>query len=176
MAHTSKKKELEAQFLEAYEMYANDIFRFVAFKTSDREVAQDLLQETFTKTWDYCRSGNEVKKWKQFLFRTAYNLVIDTYRKKRAISLDALMEAGFSPEAGGTDAPNPTEHAEIVLMRNAIDKLDDTYRDIILLRYTENLSPAEIADILNLSENVVSVRIHRGIKKLRTHLGEGKNV
>lgn len=173
MNDTSHQRELEAQFLEAYDTYANDIFRFLIFKTSDREVAKDLLQDTFAKTWDYCREGNEIAQWKPFLFKTAYHLVVDTYRKKRALSLDELTEAGFSPAGDpAQDGPSAEDRADLARMRAAIEELDDTYREVVLLRYTEYLTPQEIAEILDLSENVVSVRIHRAIKKLREHLGE----
>ena len=56
-------------------------------------------------------------------------------------------------------------------VRKGITQLDDLYRDIILLRYAEDLPPKEIARITGLSENVVSVRIHRGVEKLRVILG-----
>jgi RNA polymerase sigma-70 factor (ECF subfamily) len=55
-------------------------------------------------------------------------------------------------------------------VRAAIDGMDETYRDVLLLRFTEDLPPREIAKILALSENVVSVRLHRGIKHLREKL------
>ena len=56
-------------------------------------------------------------------------------------------------------------------VRKAIDELDETYRDILLMRFIEDLPPQDIARISGLSENVVSVRIHRGVEKLRTLLG-----
>jgi len=166
MGNSSENKDMRESFLAAYDEYANAIYRFALLKTSHPETAEDILQDTFTKTWDYCTGGKEVREWKQFLFRVAYNLIVDYYRKKKATSLDALEEEGFY----ATD-PNPglnaEEMAEVQRVRKAINELPDLYRDIILLRYTEGLGPKEIAEIVGLAENTVSVRIHRGMDRLR---------
>lgn len=164
--------EGEKAFLAAYDQYADAIFRFLTMKISDREVARDLTQETFTRAWDFCVEGGEIREWRPFLYRTAYNLVVDTYRKKKSVSLDALMEDdGFAVTDNSSGEKSTVARAEMSRVRKAIDELDETYRDIILMRYTEDLPPQDIARITGLSENVVSVRIHRGVEKLRTILG-----
>jgi RNA polymerase sigma-70 factor (ECF subfamily) len=164
-------EEVERAFLAAYDAHGDAIFRFCALKISDREAAHDLMQETFMKTWDYARQGNEIKDWKPFLFRTAYNLVVDTYRKKRSVSLEQLVEdhdfAVIDEQAG-----KEIDTVELKRARDAIDRMDATYRDVLVLRFTEDLPPREIAKILGLSENVVSVRLHRGIKMLRDRLDQ----
>lgn len=157
---------VEQAFLQAYDAHADGLFRFLVSKVTDRELARDLVQETFTKSWDYCAKGGAVEQWKPFLFRTAYNLVVDSYRKKRSVSLDVLMdEDGFAiPD---NDDVRSVERAEVARVRTAIDSLDETYRDVVLLRFTEDLPPREIARVTGLTENVVSVRLHRGVKILR---------
>lgn len=162
----SSSQAVEKAFLAAYEAYADGLFRFLASKVSDRDIARDLVQETFTKAWDYCAKGGAVEQWKPFLFRTAYNLVVDTYRKKRTVSLDALIdEDGFAiPD---NDDVRNIDRAEFTRVRTAIDSLDETYRDVVLLRFTGDLPPREIARVTGLTENVVSVRLHRGVKMLR---------
>ncbi len=164
--------EGEKEFLAAYDEYATPIFRFLTMKIADREIALDLTQETFTRAWDFCAGGGVIREWKPFLFRTAYNLVVDVYRKKRTVSLDDMIdEQGFAVSDDHADEKRAVVRAEMTLVRKGIDQLDETYRDVILLRYTEDLPPKEIARITGLSENVVSVRIHRGIEKLQTILG-----
>ena len=166
------QEEGEKEFLVAYDAYSTPIFRFLTMKIADREIARDLTQETFTRAWDYCREGGVIREWKPFLFRTAYNLVVDVYRKKRSVSLDALIDdQGFTVSDEQADEKRTVARAEMSRVRKGIDALDETYRDVILLRYTEDLPPKEIARITGLSENVVSVRIHRGIEKLRAILG-----
>lgn len=169
MARASTEKEVERAFLAAYDAHGDAIFRFCALKISDREGAFDLMQETFTKAWDYARNGNEIKDWKPFLFRTAYNLIVDTYRKRRSVSLDQMIE-DHDFAVIDEDAGRQIDTIELKRARAAIDRMDETYRDVLLLRFTEDLPPREIAQILGLSENVVSVRLHRGIKALKEQL------
>ena len=173
MEKPSHKAEAEKLFLKAYESHADGLFRFLALKVSDREVASDLLQETFARAWNYAASGQTILEWKPFLFRTAYNLVVDTYRKRRSVSLDVLIEdQGFAiPDDG--DAVS-IRRAEFRRMRSAIDTLDEAYRDVLVFRFSDDLPPREIARIMGLTENVVSVRIHRGLKMLRERLGPPK--
>lgn len=165
-------QEGEKAFLAAYDEYGDAIFRFLTMKIADREVARDLTQETFTRAWDFCVEGGEIREWRPFLYRTAYNLVVDTYRKKKAVSLDALVDdEGFSVTDDGIGAKHTVANAEMTKVRAHIDALDETYRDIMILRYVDDLPPKVIAEVTGLSENVVSVRIHRGIEKLRQLLG-----
>ena len=175
MEQPSQPLEAEKAFLSAYDEFGEAIFRFLTTKVSDRELARDLMQETFTRAWDYRRSGENIREWKPFLFRTAYNLVVDTYRKKKTMSLDAMIDdQGFAiPER--SDLAN-MQKAEVSRIRDAMKELDDTYRDVLLLRFTEDLPPKEIASILGLSENVVSVRIHRGLAKLRENMSGNKKL
>lgn len=175
MQHPSHATEREAAFMQAYEEHSASLFRFLAAKISDREVARDLMQETFTRAWDYCVEGGRIEQWKPFLFRTAYNLVVDTYRKKRTVSLDALIEdQGFTISHDGD--VESIQRAEMVRVRAAIDTMDEIYRDVLILRFTEDLPPKEIARILGLTENVVSVRIHRGLAKLRELIERKKDI
>ena len=166
MKKTSHVGEAESDFLKAYEEHAENLFRFLIMKVSDKEMAQDLLQETFTRAWDYCVQGGVVQQWKPFLFRTGYNLVVDTYRKKRAVSLDAMIDDhGFAIPVN--DDLRNIDRAEVKRIRAAIGSLEEMYRDVLLLRFTEDLPPKIIAEMIGLSENVVSVRINRGLQKLR---------
>lgn len=166
------QQEGERAFLAAYDAYGDAIFRFLCMKIADREVARDLTQETFTRAWDFCVEGGEIREWRPFLYRTAYHLVVDTYRKKKSVSLDALIDDdGFAVSDENRGMKSIVTQAEMVRVRKAIDQLDELYRDIILLRFAEDLPPKEIARITGLSENVVSVRIHRGVEKLKVLLG-----
>ncbi len=177
MGNPSEQREGERAFLAAYDEFGDAIFRFLTMKIADREVARDLTQETFTRAWDFCVEGGEIREWRPFLYRTAYNLVVDTYRKKKAVSLDALVDdEGFSVTDDSVGEKQTVQHAEMTRVRAAIDELDDTYRDIMILRYVDDLPPKMIAEATGLSENVVSVRIHRGVEKLRILLGPKQHV
>lgn len=156
---------MEKQFLEAYEKHADAIFRHCYFRLSDEEQARDIVQETFLKTWEYIGQGKEIKNIRAFLFSVAHNQIVDHYRKKRASSLEALQEKGFEPRHDTKEKLFAAIDAKFVLA--TLEKLDAKYRDAILMRYIDELSIKEIAEILGESENTVSVHIHRGIQQLR---------
>ncbi len=157
--------ETEQFFLELYDQFAEPLFRHCYFRVSSREVAEDLTQETFTRIWDYLSEGKIITNPKAFLYRTAGNLVIDYYRKKKESSLDQLSESGFDPVGVGQDSI--VAHAEGQEALRVVEKLESPYREILILKYVDDLSIGEIAEALDVSENVVSVRLHRGIEKLQ---------
>ncbi len=156
----------EKQFLEAYDKYADAIFRHCYFRLMDRERARDLMQDVFLRTWDYLQKGATIENIRAFLYRVANNLVIDSVRKKSAVSLDFLQEQGFDPakeeKAGAT--------GEVSEVLRYVSLIEPQYRDVLLMRYVDDMGPKEIAEILEESENAVSVRLNRGIKKLREYV------
>lgn len=163
-------------FQEAYEEHADVLFRHCYFRVSNRERALEITQDTFMKTWDAVVKGTEIQNYRAFLFRVLNNLIIDEYRKKKSTSLEALLEeetvnegqfedlrtGGLEEEVERIDLSFKSEELEKALLQ-----LPDTYRRVVVMRYIDELQPKEIADVLGESENVISVRIHRGIKKLR---------
>lgn len=153
----------EKQFIDAYDLYADSLFRFCFFRIHSRDQAKDITQEIFTKTWDYIRKGNQIKHIKAFLYTTARHLIIDHVRKRKDESLERLQENGFDPSL----KPNQTQNLEMQTAFEAMNNLNEKYRDVILLRHVDGFSPKEIAKMLDKSENAVSVRIHRGLILLR---------
>jgi len=169
MDQISKEK-----FLEAYDMYADAIFRYSLIRVYEREKARDLTQDVFLRAWDYIRSGRTVENWKAFLFRIATNLIIDNSRKKHeTISLEVMMETGF--DAGQDDRKHIDNWIDGQQAVAALNELDEIYREAVYLRYMEDFSPKEIAAITGESENLISVRVHRGIYMLKKLLSK-KNV
>lgn len=155
----------EQEFLRTYDALADAIFRHCYYRVYDREQARDLAQETFTRTWAYLAAGQEVKNIRAFLYRVANNLIIDESRKKKSLSLDELQEAGWEPSSQEHLQLDVTVDAAAVV--SIIRQLPPDQRDILIMRYVDNLSPKEIGKILDLSANVISVRIHRAMHQLR---------
>lgn len=153
------------EFVQAYDDLSNAIFRHVYFKVLNRDLAKDLTQETFARTWQYISHGKEVASLKSFLYKVANNLVIDEYRKRKEFSLDALQSKGFDVE--NKDAQNIMRDVENNHILRAVRYLSKDHRDIIVMRYVNDLSIKEIAEIIGQSENVVSVRLNRGLKEVR---------
>lgn len=173
-------QELHEQFEAGFRAYSDELFRHASMRLSDRERALELTQECFVKAYEYAKRGNSIDELRPFLYRTLRNLIIDEYRKKKATSLEALVEG---EEGGDVEALMPADESntlEAAIDRFdgkralvALSKLPDLYREAVSLRYVEGLTPQEIAKIVGESETTVSVRVHRGIKKLRDLLDHG---
>lgn len=159
---------LKTQFIEAYDQYADELYRFCLFKVSDSERAQDFVQDVFTRYWQTLRTGASVQYPRALLFTIARNRITDWYRKKKEESLDALQDEGIEFQGQtGLDIEHAASHREIL---EAVEDLDEPSREAIILRFTEGWSPAEIAALHNESANAVSVRLNRAIKKVQDRL------
>lgn len=163
-------QEIEKLFLQAYGDYANAIFRHCYFRVRDRELARDLTQEVFLRTWRTLNKGTVIENLRAFLYKVALNLIIDhsQSQKRRTLSLEALAEDGFEP--GVDEHERWRDFLDGAAALERLGAMEAKYRDAIYLRYVAGLSPREIAEALGESENLVSVRIHRGLKKLRAIL------
>ena len=166
-------KTVEEKFMEAYESYNDAIFRYCLIQTSNREKALDLTQDTFTKTWEYLAAGKQVDQIRAFLYKVATNLIIDDRRKKKAFSLDALTEEGFDITDTHEDVGEKVSAAfDGARAREALLLLEPKYRDVLTMRYVDDLSIEEIATATESTSNAVSVRIHRALEKLRSLVHE----
>jgi RNA polymerase sigma factor (sigma-70 family) len=158
-------EDSKAFFLETYDAYGNDIYRFCLLKVSRQEVAEDITQEVFMRFWQALREGTELRNARALLYTIARNLVIDWYRKKKETSLDQLEEQGV--DFANDDMKRITEFAEHQEVLRVIHELDEPSRDALLLRYVEGMSPREIAVLTGETANAISVRINRAIKKVQ---------
>lgn len=164
------KEQKNTEFIRAYDDYGDDIFRFTYLKTGNRDTALDITQDTFTKVWEYyVENDNSVGHMRGFLYQVARNLIIDHYRKKTSGSLEQLSETGFDPASEEREILDDFEISEAM---DIINDLDPKYRDLIIYRYIEDLSIKEIAEITGDAENTISVRIHRGLEKVRSLIGK----
>lgn len=162
----------EERFLKAFEEYNDALFRHAYLRVSDREKAIDIVHDTFTKVWSYIREGYEIDSFRPFLYKVLNNLVIDEYRKRKETSLDSILEKEGVDEGLFDDL---TETSAEVLAATIdgqkafelLEELPDQYREVIVLRFVDQLGPKEISELIEESENVISVRIHRGLKLLR---------
>ncbi len=152
-------------FLEVYDRYASDIYRFCVLKVSSAEVAEDLTQEVFMRFWQTLRDGEKAYNERALLYTIARNLVIDWYRKKKETSLDGLAEAGIDfPSEDHLHVEDKARSREVLAVMH---QLDDASREALTLRYVEGFSPSDIAELTGESPNVISVRIHRAVKKVQ---------
>lgn len=165
-------EKIKSEFLKAYEEFSDPIFRYCYSQTGNRDKATDLVQDTFTRAWQYLADGKEIEQMKPFLYRIATNAIIDGRRKKKESSLDALMEEGYDY----ADATDTADARETLFEGNQameiLSELDEKYKDVLLMRYVEDMSVKDIAQAIGESENNTSVRIHRGLDKLKKAIEE----
>ncbi len=162
-------KKREEEFLAAHDEYADAIFRHCLVRVRERELAKDIAQETFSRTWVYISTGKNVGHIRAFLYRVANNLIVDHSRKKKSSSLDKLMEEdNFEPK--DESIAEPKDKPALRQAMNLLNQLDEMYRVAVTMRFIDEMTPKEIAKALEVSENVVSVRIHRGLERLRSLL------
>jgi len=174
-----KEKDKEA-FIKAYDLHLDDIYRFIFFKIGTHEEAEDLTAAVFLKTWDYIQTNDIIaySSLKSFLYKVARNLVIDHYRKK---SLEKNVISGDVPAALDLPDVNQNIHRQLELrddyglIEKKLFELKDEYREVITLRYINELSIAEIARTLDKSRGNVRVLIYRSIKALKELTNENKN-
>lgn len=167
-----KKESHEDRFLKAFEDYNDALFRHAVIRVSDREKAIDIVHDTFTKVWTYIRSGHEIDSYRSFLYKVLNNLIIDSYRKQREVSLDALFEIDGVDEGSFAELSENSVEALAATIdgRKAFEllkELPDVYREVVTFRFIDGLGPKEISDLIEETENVVSVRLYRGLKMLR---------
>jgi RNA polymerase sigma-70 factor (ECF subfamily) len=148
-----------------YKNYSKEMHRYAVSKTSNQALADDLVQQTFVKTWSYLERGGEIVTMKPFLYHVLRALVIDEYRKQKNISLDTLLEKGFEPPVYDND--RQVDIADGAQLMALIAELPVRYRTILWLRYKQERSIKEIADITGQTTNTVTVQTFRGIEKLK---------
>ncbi|MBU4421670.1 sigma-70 family RNA polymerase sigma factor [Candidatus Parcubacteria bacterium] len=157
----------EEQFIKIYDELAEGIYRHLYFRVYDGERAKELMQESFTRAWIYISKGRKIDNLKALVYRIATNLAIDESRKKKTASLDGLIEAGF--EISITQDNNIIMKAEAKELLHTMKKLRESERNLILMRYISQMGPKEISQVLEKSENWVSVNLNRAIKKLKKY-------
>ncbi|OHA17986.1 MAG: hypothetical protein A2664_01405 [Candidatus Taylorbacteria bacterium RIFCSPHIGHO2_01_FULL_46_22b] len=167
-------KDIRSELNTAFELYTDELFRHSFFRLSNRDLALDTVQECFLRVWRYVQKGGKIENMRAFLFRTLHNLIVDEYRKTKTSSLDELLEGEDSQQQEASLLHEDTNELEAAMNRfdarqvlPVLKELPDLYSEVLMLRYVEGLSPKEISSIIGESENVVSVRIFRAIRKMK---------
>lgn len=163
---TEKNIQLNTILTQAHYDHQKDLNARAYFKTSNHKVGEDLVQQTFLKTWMYLVKGGKVENMKAFLYHILNNLIIDQYRKHKSTSLDTLLEKGYEPSENKTESLIDAIDGKSILL--LIKQLPIKYREIINMRFIQDLSLKEISAITNTTKNTIAVQIHRGIMKLKS--------
>lgn len=155
---------------ESVELHADSVYRFIFRSIGCKETSEDIVQDAYEKLWIY-RSNVSTEKAKAFLFKTAYNKMIDYTRKnKRQFIMGEGMETAC-PE------PNPDHYNGFnEILEKAVGLLPDYQRSVLLLRDYEGYSYREIGEITGLNESQVKVYIYRARLFLKNYFVSIENV
>lgn len=150
---------------EAHHDYGEKLNAHAFFKVRDHAIGEDLVQETFKKTWSYLVKGGKIELMKAFLYHILNNLIVDEYRKHKTTSLDVLLDKGYEPSTGLSGRLfNILDGKAAILL---IQHLPEKYQKVIRMRYIQDLSLKEISLITGQSKNAVAVQVHRALEKLK---------
>jgi RNA polymerase sigma-70 factor, ECF subfamily len=160
-------------FSAAYDRYAPMILRHLSYRAPDKETAEDLLSKTFLKCWEYVKSGKKITYLKQFLYTTAQNALTDHYRRKSTADLPTEDMTTY-------DRPDERDRATVLMdkdfdkvaLAEALSKIRPEFRDVLIMRFLDELEINEVAKALNTTPNAVYVRVHRALKSLKEVLIE----
>ncbi|MCR4276370.1 MAG: RNA polymerase sigma factor [Candidatus Parcubacteria bacterium] len=157
--------QLQETLTEAYRRYMRELRRSAFYKVHDQAISEDLVQDTFTKTWMYLIRGGKINVMKSFLYHILNNLIVDEYRKHKTASLDAIAEKGYEP------SDDSSGHLFNFLDGKAaslsIKSLPKKYQKVMCMRYVQGLSLREMSLLSGQSKNTMAVQAHRGLEKLR---------
>jgi len=172
----------ESAARELISRFERPVFSLIYRMVRDRELAEDLAQEAFVKTFNNMRMYDPQQKFSSWLFKIAYNLTIDYLRRKRvptvslqgapdAVTPDQQAATTITPEAPGLGPEDRAEASELgTHLERAIARLRPEYRTAIILRHVQGYPYGEIADVMDKPLGTVKTYIHRARHELRDAL------
>jgi len=153
-----------SEYNTCVDLHSDGLYRFILKQIRDKDVARDIVQDTFEKMWRKVEQI-EGEKAKSYLFTAGYHTLIDyTRRAKKQGSFNEVNENKLSHESNYSDLKE--------ILNEALDKLPEIQKTVILLRDYEGYDYAEIGEITNLSESQVKVYIFRGRQFLKNYIGK----
>lgn len=158
----------ETAFVETYELFAPKLYRHALFRTSAPETAEDILSETFVRAWESVRSkATEIRHLKAFLYRIADNLIIDHYRKNARAAVAISDDIEQSLRAPGDPHQDLDDLLQSERLKEALRKLRPESRDLLVMRYVDDLPIGRIAEATGKQKNATYVALHRAVKELK---------
>jgi len=151
-----------------YDRYSDKIYSYIYHRVGDPNLAEDLTALTFTKMLEAIRRGRAWRtSFSGWLYRIAHNLVIDHYRKRGRVQ-QVSLDMGPPLHATGSD---PYERAQQTLqqeaLRKAINQLTDDQATVIVMRFLQGYSIAEVAAAMGKTEGAVKALQFRAVERLR---------
>jgi RNA polymerase sigma-70 factor (ECF subfamily) len=170
------KKQNPELLDELIELYQHRLLRYLLFLTGKRETAEDVFQETWMRVLLRGAQYNGKARFDTWLFTIARNLVIDLSRKRTMASLDEMSDGGEDdrPFEIAMTGPSPLEQFQsrenCAEVGEVLLKLEPTYREVLVLRFYEELSLEEIATVTKAPLSTVKSRLYRGLAALKPEM------
>jgi len=155
------------------ELHQHRLFRYLVYLTASRERAEDFFQETWIRVMERGHQYDGQSRFETWLFSIARHLVIDWQRQKKMQSLDSLLEpeSGTVAEFADAAAPSPLNliltSEEATTVQSSLERLPAIHREVLLLRFQEDLPLIEIGRLLKVPLATVKSRLYRGLEGLR---------
>lgn len=163
--NSKNKIALQAILTAAHHDFEKGLNARAYFKVSDHMLGEDLVQATFLKTWKYLVKGGKIDIMRAFLYHILNNLIVDEYRKRKAVSLDVMIEKGFEPaEVEQVNLIDMLDGKKAMLL---IALLPIKYQKVMRMRYVQDLTLEEMSLITGKSKNSVAVQAYRGLEMLK---------
>lgn len=171
-----KQRDREA-FIKAYDENVQEIHRFVYFKVGSQEEANDLTSVIFLKAWHHIQNKTleDAKTLRALLYKIARTSIIDYYRESGRKATDSLddeksridvIDESIDPQSRLDSANN------LAIIMKQLPRLKEEYRDVIIMRFINDLSLEEICDITGKTKGNVRVLLHRALNALRELIEE----
>jgi len=168
-------------FDELVEIYLKQVFNFAFRLIGSKRDSEDITQEVFLKIWKNLKKFDFDKSFKTWLFSIARNTCIDYLRKRKDIPMsffDDEYEGNFIQDNLETDEPNSEEvivfEENKKLIEDALKELSFVQKEIIIMKYVNELSLSEVAEIMNMPRETVKSHHRRGLLKMRHFLNAPK--
>ncbi|MDD4761410.1 MAG: RNA polymerase sigma factor [Candidatus Pacebacteria bacterium] len=163
-----KEGEVE-YFREIVERYEKKIFFYVRRFLNNQDDARDLTQDVFVKVYKNIQSFDSEKRFSPWIYRIAHNEAVNIIKKKIREPLNFFdPEVLFPHPVANEDPQSDAEKNEIKkALEECLEDMDEKYKEVLILRYFEDMDYKDIAEILKIPVVTVGVRLNRGKDKLR---------
>jgi RNA polymerase sigma-70 factor (ECF subfamily) len=159
-------------FAKVYDLFVDPLYRYIFYRVSGKADAEDILENVFLKVWENLSKYSKQKSssFSAWIFRIAHNLVVDFYRfnkDKETVSLEDYV----ADEREGADTTKKAKRSlNKEILNQALAHVSESHKQILILKFINQLSNKEISEILNKNEGAIRILQYRALKDLKKRL------
>jgi RNA polymerase sigma-70 factor (ECF subfamily) len=160
---------------ELYDRYSKRLYNYFVKISLNREVSNDLMQNTFLRIIKYRHTYKDGNPFKAWMFQIGRNVFAD-YLRKEKMKISDFHDVDNLKDYLSDSNENEANFEKVVLLHKSMSKLNDEAREILVLSRYQNMKYEEISQLMNISVPAVKVKVHRAIKKLRDYYFEFEKI